>query len=83
MVAFCVADRSWHNHAVPKPQIEIRPMNRKVKAVADSTERFCKAEIDRMLKNSQTKVIMPVIALGLTAGLFGNGEGFIFRFRNS
>ena len=40
-------------------------MSRKLKAVADSAERFCKAEIDRMLKNSQTKVIMPVIALGI------------------
>jgi hypothetical protein len=30
-----------------------------------NSEEFCKAEIERMLKNSQTKVIMPVVALGL------------------
>lgn len=29
------------------------------------TESFCRSEIERMLKNSQTKVIMPVITLGL------------------
>jgi hypothetical protein len=31
----------------------------------ESSEIFCKNEIERMLKNSQTKVIMPVVALGL------------------
>ena len=34
------------------------------KSPADS-EAFCRSEIERMLKNSQTKVLMPVIALGL------------------
>lgn len=29
------------------------------------TEAFCRSEIDRMLKYSQTKVIMPVVTLGL------------------
>lgn len=28
-------------------------------------EAFCKSEINRMLKNSQTKVIMPIVTLGL------------------
>ncbi len=32
---------------------------------AENSEMFCKGEIERMLKNSQTKVIMPVVALGL------------------
>ena len=32
---------------------------------AEKPETFCKGEIERMLKNSQTKVIMPVVALGL------------------
>lgn len=36
-----------------------------MKATPVNSEAFCKAEIERMLKNSQTKVIMPVIALGL------------------
>lgn len=31
----------------------------------ENSEKFCKDEIERMLKNSQTKVIMPVVALGL------------------
>jgi hypothetical protein len=31
----------------------------------ENAETFCKSEIERMLKNSQSKVIMPVIALGL------------------
>jgi len=29
------------------------------------TEEFCRAEVDRMLRNSQTKVIMPVVTFGL------------------
>lgn len=34
-------------------------------SAAEKSETFCKIEIERMLKNSQTKVIMPVVALGL------------------
>ena len=49
-------------------------MSRKVKPVAESAEVFCKAEIDRMLKNSQTKVIMPVIALGLLRAYSETGK---------
>src|SRR6266498_5352323 len=33
--------------------------------MSKDAEAFCKAEIERMLKNSQTKVIAPVITLGL------------------
>ena len=37
-------------------------------------EEFCKSEVMRMLKNSQTKVIMPVVALGLVKGYLGGGK---------
>ena len=37
----------------------------KLKTATVNAEGFCKGEIERMLKNSQTKVIMPVVALGL------------------
>lgn len=36
-----------------------------MKRKAAKTEADCKAEIERMLKNSQTKVIMPALALGI------------------
>jgi len=36
-----------------------------LKASGENSETFCKSEIERMLKNSQTKVIMPVVALGV------------------
>jgi hypothetical protein len=35
---------------------------------------FCKSEIDRMLKNSQTKAIMPVITSGLLREFLGTGK---------
>jgi len=38
------------------------------------TESFCRSEIERMLKNSQTKVIMPVITLGLLRGFAKTGQ---------
>jgi hypothetical protein len=31
----------------------------------ENSEEFCKSNIDRMLRNSQTKVIFPVITLAL------------------
>lgn len=37
-------------------------------------ERFCKNEIERMLKNSQTKVIMPVITLALLREFLSTGK---------
>lgn len=37
----------------------------KLNAAAKNAETFCKGEIERMLKNSQTKVITPVVTLGL------------------
>src|SRR2546425_2225373 len=41
------------------------PLVGKVIGAAENSETFCKGEVERMLKNSQTKVIMPVVALGL------------------
>jgi len=35
---------------------------------------FCRSEIDRMLKNSQTKVIAPVITFGLLKAHAKTGE---------
>lgn len=40
-------------------------MHQSLKTPPAPSEGFCKSEIERMLKNSQTKVIMPVITLGL------------------
>lgn len=40
-------------------------MAKNPKTETPDTESFCRSEIDRMLKNSQTKVLMPVITLGL------------------
>ena len=40
-------------------------MNRTQLRTRIAQEEFCKNEIDRMLKNSQTKAIMPVITIGL------------------
>ena len=40
-------------------------------------EEFCRSEINRMLKNSQTKVIMPVVTLGLLRS-FGETSQRIF-----
>jgi hypothetical protein len=42
-------------------------MMTKQKAATQGPEEYCKSEIERMLKNSQTKVIMPVVTLGLLA----------------
>jgi hypothetical protein len=38
------------------------------------TESFCRSEIDRMLKFSQTKVIMPIVTLGLLRAFVTNGK---------
>jgi hypothetical protein len=40
-----------------------------------SSEEFCKSEIERMLKYSQTKVIMPVVTLGLLRVFKESGQG--------
>jgi hypothetical protein len=40
-------------------------MGKNLKTSPSNTESFCRNEIDRMLKYSQTKVIMPVVTLGL------------------
>lgn len=39
-----------------------------------NTETFCRREIDRMLRNSQTKVIMPVITFGLLNAFKATGQ---------
>lgn len=39
-----------------------------------NTEVFCRSEIDRMLKYSQTKVIMPVVTLGLLRVFVQSGQ---------
>ena len=45
-----------------------------LKTPPSETESFCRCEIDRMLKYSQTKVIMPVVTLGLLNVFIGNGQ---------
>ncbi|MEI6392784.1 MAG: hypothetical protein WCT12_16975 [Verrucomicrobiota bacterium] len=40
-------------------------MAKSLKTPPANTEGFCRAEVDRMLKYSQTKVIMPVVTMGL------------------
>lgn len=35
------------------------------KTTRSETEAYCRGEVNRMLKNSQTKIIMPVVTLGL------------------
>ena len=40
-------------------------MDKSSKSPPADTGQFCRSEIERMLRNSQTKIIMPVIALGL------------------
>jgi hypothetical protein len=37
-------------------------------------EEFCRSEIERMLKNSQTKVIVPVVTLGLLTSFGTTGK---------
>lgn len=49
---------------MPNPR-KARPASNSKKTDGNAAEIFCKAEVERMLKNSQTKVIMPVVALGL------------------
>ncbi len=42
--------------------------------MAENSETFCKSEIERMLRNSQTKVIMPVVAFGLLRDYSDGGK---------
>jgi len=39
-----------------------------------NSQTLCKGEIERMLKNSQTKVIMPVVAFGLLRAYADSGK---------
>jgi hypothetical protein len=48
-------------------------MARALKTRPSNTESFCRSEIERMLKYSQTKVIMPVVTLGLLRVFAENG----------
>ena len=52
-------------------------MRKNSKTPPADTEAFCRSEIDRMLKNSQTKVIMPVVTLGLLH-VFGQKGQLVF-----
>jgi hypothetical protein len=45
-----------------------------LKTPPSETESFCRSEIDRMLKYSQTKVIMPVVTLGLLNVFVAKGQ---------
>ena len=49
-------------------------MRKSLKTPPANTEAFCKSEIERMLKYSQTKVIMPVVAFGLLQAHAENGK---------
>ncbi|MEW6542768.1 MAG: hypothetical protein AB1411_04060 [Nitrospirota bacterium] len=49
-------------------------MSKKQIAPLRDAQRFCRGEIERMLKNSQTKVIMPVITLGLLREFLKTGR---------
>jgi len=49
-------------------------MAKNLKNPVSDTESFCRSEIDRMLKNSQTKVIMPVLTFGLLRVFKETGE---------
>jgi hypothetical protein len=49
-------------------------MAKVLKTQPSNTESFCRDEIDRMLKYSQTKVIMPVVTLGLLRVFLGGGK---------
>ena len=49
-------------------------MAKNPKTLPSETESFCRYEIERMLKNSQTKVIMPVVTLGLLRAFLQTGQ---------
>lgn len=49
-------------------------MAQTLKTPPSDTESFCRTEIDRMLKYSQTKVIMPVVTFGLLSAFITNGK---------
>ncbi|MEK6675346.1 MAG: hypothetical protein AABZ47_06785 [Planctomycetota bacterium] len=49
-------------------------MAKNTKTSSSASESFCRGEIDRMLKNSQTKVIMPVVTLGLLRDFRRTGQ---------
>jgi len=51
-------------------------MAKNLKTPVTNTNTFCRTEIDRMLKYSQTKVIMPVVTLGLLNVFKDTGNGF-------
>lgn len=51
-----------------------------LKTLRSDTESFCRGEIDRMLKYSQTKIIMPVVTFGLLRAFLKNGNRIFSDF---
>ena len=49
-------------------------MAKNPKTPQDATEAYCRGEVGRMLKNSQTKVIMPVVTLGVLRAYVNTGK---------
>lgn len=49
-------------------------MTKNLKTSPSDSESFCRSEIDRMLKNSQTKAIVPVLTLGLLRVFLQTGK---------
>jgi hypothetical protein len=49
-------------------------MAKNLKTPVSNTESFCRAEVDRMLKYSQTKVIMPVVTFALLHAFLESGK---------
>jgi hypothetical protein len=49
-------------------------MSMRLKLSSGNSEAFCRSEIERMLKLSQTKVIMPVVAFGLLRSHLDTGK---------
>lgn len=49
-------------------------MCRCMRTPSSGTELDCRGEIDRMLKNSQTKAIMPVLTFGLLSTFQHTGQ---------
>ena len=49
-------------------------MTKNLKTPPSDTESFCRSEINRMLKNSQTKAIVPVVTLGLLRVFLQTGK---------
>jgi hypothetical protein len=51
-----------------------KPKQPRAQDTQSDSEDFCRSEIERMLKNSQTKVLMPVLALGILRTFLKSGQ---------